>query len=253
MFRPLVAAALLACAAPARAGVSLEGHFPEVGFAGRQAIVDDVWAFVRALAGAPADTPPPLVHFSRFSVADQEPEWTAWQKGWVAGHPEIYADWLCQEDFDSRYAEGHALCGQRPRLLAWIAAHPELSGEYPFPSTFRAFHYDGTNRIQIDPMTTYFAFYQNGPDGMPRDYVGLGYYVTGHEMMHYALERAGVPGATHHCLFITPRGGAPSYMEQLADFLAARGYSSYAVKRYGLGPEIALDPCRAAAGGPSGR
>lgn len=224
------------------------GAFPPGTFPNRQAVLADVWAHVQRDAGASAGLEAPYLYFSKFDPEAQDPEWTLWQKRWVAGHPAIYEDWLCRggdSAGDARWAEGRRLCGRRAELLAWVGAHPELQQQYPFPKSFRAFHYDGTNRIQIDPGSTFFAFYQNGPDGMPRDFVGLGYYVTGHELTHYALESRGVPGERHHCLFVTADAAGGSPMERLADFLIARGYASYAVKRYGLGPEIALDPCAA--------
>lgn len=208
-------AVLIAALAHAACAQTIAGDFPHYAFPRARAELADIWTFVRALGAAPEGAPPPLLYFSRFDPLAQAADWTAWQRQWTTKHPEIYED----------------------------ARKAGVTGDFPFPASFRAYHYDGTERIQLDPKTTFLAFYQNGPDGLPRDFVGLGYYVAGHEMLHYVLELAGVPGKRHHCLFVTPRGQGPSYMEALADFLIARGYSSFAVKRYGLGQELALDPC----------
>jgi hypothetical protein len=88
------------------------------------------------------------------------------------------------------------------------------------------------------------TFWQQGPYGPPAaDLVGYGYYVTGHEMMHYVLENNGIPIPTHHCLYVTPDAAGNTLMGSLTDFLIERGYASFPVRRYGYDQEVALKPC----------
>lgn len=237
--------------AEARAQASrptLEGNFPFANFPGREEHIAAIWEFVQTLGGPKQGLKPPVIHFSRFVLAEQAPAWTAWQRNWSRGQDQIWTDYLCNSAGKKAHPEvvAERLCESPAALLAWLRAHPEVREEYPYPPQFRAFHYDGTDRIQIDPYTTYFAFYQNGPDGLPRDYTGYGYYVTGHELLHYVLENRGIPGPTHHCLFVTKQADGKSYMEKLADFIVARGIGTeFSMRRYGLGQEESLDPCGA--------
>lgn len=238
---------LLAQAQDAARTPVLEGEFPVSNFPDREAHIAAIWEFVQTLGGPKQGLKPPVIHFSPFVLETQDPAWTAWQRQWSLSQDQIWTDYLCNPAGKKKHPElvAEKVCEQG-RILEWYRAHPEVRDEYPYPPQFRAFHYDGTNRIQIDPWTTYFAFYQNGPDGLPRDYVGYGYYVTGHEMLHYVLENRGIPGPTHHCLFITKDAEGRSYMERLADFIVARGIGTeFSMKRYGLAQEEALDPCGA--------
>ena len=213
-----------------------------------QPSLDETWVFVRRLAGADDSLPPPRLHFAPFEPAAQDAEWTRWQSAWSAGRDDIFASWLCSSVGRKKFPDARPLCSQgEAALRAFVAAHPEVRREYPFPPEFRAFHYDGTGVIQINPATTYLPYFQTMPDGTRRDLVGYGPYVAGHEMLHYALVSRGVPGPTHHCLFITKRpdtGTSP--MEDLAAFLQERGYAGFAVRRYGLQQEEMLDPCKTA-------
>jgi hypothetical protein len=122
----------------------------------------------------------------------------------------------------------------------WVQQHPDL---FPFPKTFLAFHYDGTNRIQINPEPTFLHFFTNDPYGIKRDQVGFGYYSAGHELMHYTMEQRGIPGRLHHCLFITPRAGKSTLMEEVAQFLIDKNISSSFVMFMGAQKEKDFDPC----------
>lgn len=239
--------AVLAEARAAASAPVLEGSFPFANFPDREAHIAAIWEFVQTLGGPKQGLEPPVIHFSRFVEAAQDPAWTAWQRQWSRGQEQIWTDYLCgpgRKKHPEAVREG--ACDTPDAARAWLRAHPELRDEYPYPAQFRAFHYDGTNRIQIDPYATYLAFYQNGPDGVARDYVGYGYYVTGHELLHYVLENRGIPGPSHHCLFITKQSDGKSYMEKLADFIVARGVGTdFSMKRYGLMQEESLDPCGA--------
>jgi hypothetical protein len=240
--------AVLAQARAASRRPVLEGRFPEANFPGREEHIAAIWDFVQGLGGPKLDLEPPVIHFSRFVLAEQDPAFTAWQRQWSRGNEQIWTDYLCNAAGKKAHPEivRERLCDSPEALRAWLAAHPEVREEYPYPPQFRAFHYDGTNRIQVDPYTTYMAFYQNGPDGLPRDYVGYGYYVTGHELLHYVLEQRGIPGPRHHCLFVTKQADGKSYMEKLAEFIVARGVGTdFSMKRYGLSQEESLNPCGA--------
>ena len=218
---------------------------PPEGYPNFEKNLADIWVFVRGMAGASPTLPPPRVHFAAFDPAKQDPEWTRWQAEWTARRDDIFAAWLCSVPGRKKYPEATPLCAQTEKdRVAFVAAHPAVRAEYPFPPEFRAFHYDGTGVIQVNPETTYLPYLQTGPDGVRKDYVGYGYYVTGHEMLHYALESVGVPGPTHHCLFVTKRpetGTSP--MEDLAAFLQDRTLAGFAVRRYGLQQEEQLRPC----------
>lgn len=233
------AARAAAAPAPSAPGPVVLGDFP-----GERRKLDDVWAFDKSMGQAPADLPPPTIYFAPFDPAKQDPEWTRWQSEWTAAHPEIYVDWLCNYAGAAKYPEPTTarLCGNAAKVLAWIDAHPQVKAEFPFPATFRAFHYDGTDRIQVNPATTFTGVILQG---VPLRDLGYGYYVAGHEMLHYVLDRRGVPGPTHHCLFVTPAPpDGKSYMERLADFLIdEKGYAHFLVRRIGLGAEQSLNPC----------
>ena len=223
---------------------AVEGHFPEGAFMDRSERLAGIWEFVKVLGGAPAGLTPPVIHFDAFDPAEQDTAWTEWQLAWDEGKEQIWTDYLCNPAGLKKQPEVKTLCGDQPKMNAWIASHPEIKKEFPFPKQFRAFHYDGTDRIQIDPGTTFMSFYQNGPQGFKVDMVGYGYHVAGHEMLHYVLENAGIPPLTHHCLFVTPQADGKSYMEKLDDFLIAKGWGGNALSfRYGAPAEASLNPC----------
>lgn len=105
-------------------------------------------------------------------------------------------------------------------------------------------HYDGTGRIQVNPDTTYKAMITPDQNRTTwRDYVGYGYYVTGHEFMHYALSKRGIPDKLHHCIYVISHEGKPSLMAQLNNQLIAAGIGGALLPRYGINQEIELNPC----------
>src|SRR2546425_659318 len=94
---------LLAVKASAQALVSgppILGDFP-----GRQSWLADVWEFDKEMGEAPAGLTPPTLYFAPFDPKKQDPEWTRWQSGWVAEHPEIFVDWLCNYAGAAKYPE----------------------------------------------------------------------------------------------------------------------------------------------------
>lgn len=225
--------------APGRPVDALEitGAFPDADYPTGRAAIAKVWELVKEIGEAPAGLAPPRLHFAAFDPAKQDPDWTAWQGAWAKAHPSIFLEWVCNYSGRAKYPEAEPLCGQPESLKAWAARHPELLREYPFPQTFRAFHYDGTDRIQVNPYTTYVGTLLQG---IPLKDLRLGYYVTGHELMHYVYESRGIAGPTHHCLFVT---GSPSPMERLADALIESGLSHPMIKKFGLDAEKGLAPC----------
>jgi hypothetical protein len=134
----------------APAGPLLTGHFPEGAFPDRERVIADIWSFVKTLGKARADLPPPTIYFSPFDPAQQDADWTAWQKTWAAANADVYVDWLCSVGRKKYPEVTDADCARgRDRLKIWLASHPEVKEQFPFPPVFRAFHYDGTDRIQI--------------------------------------------------------------------------------------------------------
>jgi hypothetical protein len=173
---------------------------------GAQEKILKMWEFVRELAGAPADIEPPVVYLASFDPAKEDPELAAWRLSWSAGYPEV---------------------------------------DLPFAAEVKGYHYMKTNVIQVNPLSTYMRFYRAASDGRKKDLVGYGYYVTAHELLHYALEAAGVPGESHHCLILQPQGSdGKSHMERVIDFLAAEGIGSASLKFYGLREEQMKFPCQ---------
>ncbi|MBI3552149.1 MAG: hypothetical protein HY077_06495 [Elusimicrobia bacterium] len=255
--KPFIAlAALLPCAAAAQTLGSippaagriidpprLSGDYAAELWDRDRAVIGEVWEFVKTLGQAPAGLPAPTIYFSQFDLSKQSTDWTRWQKAWSASHPDVFFDWLCNYSGQSKFPEPrqNGLCADPSRFKGWLAAHPEIKDEYPFPKTFRAFHYDGTDRIQINPYTTYEGSILQG---IALKGLGLGYYVTGHEMLHYVLDSRGVPGPTHHCLYVTPGPDGRAPMEKLALFLIAKGYANPIVERFGFEAEKGLGPCR---------
>lgn len=194
--------------------------------------MNQIWRFVAGDLAQIGDwnVPAPEVHVEPFARDQQSPEWTAWQNQWIVEHPDIWLEWTD--------VKGTPRAEITP---AWIRAH--LADLYPFPLSFRGFHYDGSDKIQVNPVTTFLAFYQNDPYGVKKDFVGYGYYVSGHELTHYALAQRGIPDRLHHCLYVLSVDGHPSLMERLAAGLISRGFASGAARRVGLEQEIGLDPC----------
>jgi hypothetical protein len=199
----------------------IRGQLPEYSYPDLESKVGRIWEFAQTNVGVRGPLEPPIVYFCSFSPKAAAPEWQEWQRKWVSAHPEIWDDWRRNNPGSAIPADGN-----------------------PFPEHFFAFHYDGTNRIQVNPHRTFLPFYVNAPDGTKQDYTGAGYYSTGHELHHYALESLGVPGPLHHCLFIKDRPrGRKSMMEALADFLVEQNISASIIYHMGLNWERKLDPC----------
>lgn len=183
-----------------------QGEIPDHSFKVMEQRLTEIWEYVKVLGHAPKDLPPPHIYLSSFSTEDQPKELTEWQATWLKEHPLV---------------------------------------PHPFPKTFRGFHYDGTNKIQIDPQTTFFhyQFYSASPAGVKTDWVGYGYYVAAHEMLHYVLETRGVPALLHHCVFILKFENKPSFMERISQYLIDKEYSSKLIVKIGVQQELILNPC----------
>ena len=126
----------------------------------------------------------------------------------------------------------------------WIDTHVEEI--FPFPGTFLAFHYDGTNRIQVNPNRTFRASARVVPH-LPNKIDGFGYYTLGHEMLHYALESTGIgPTRLHHCLFLFRDDSEKDrgLMDQLASFLVDEGFIAPFTGYRGLLNERMFRPCK---------
>ena len=214
--------------------VKLLGDVPLVGFPDIEDQSNKIWAFLTHRLDLPADDAAPVIYFDPFDRDVQSADWTAWQKAWTRTHPTIWRDWTAL-----RLAGSTAEISQQ-----WIDSN--IDEIFPFPNNFLAFHYDGTNRIQINPNRTFRASIQYDPYGVRRNLDGYGYYSASHEMLHYALELKGVvPTKLHHCLFLhageTP--GTPGLMEEIADFLVDEGIVASISRHRGLRSEHLLAPC----------
>jgi hypothetical protein len=222
--------------------VILTGDVPLDDFPEIQRAADAIWAYLAERLEIGGDHSPPVVHFHPFDKAVQSDEWTSWQKYWTRTHPVIWRDWTAlREKGASQDVPKNAAVSQ-----AWIDAN--IDEIFPFPKTFLAFHYDGTNRIQINPARTFLASVQIDPYGVRRDFDGRGYYSLAHEMVHYALELRGVvPTKLHHCLMVFEPSGddAAAIMEQVADFLVDTGTIAGIARYRGLQSERGFNPCAA--------
>ena len=213
--------------------VVLKGNVPFFEFPHLQQQSDSIWTFIKTTLTLSRITPPPIIYFSAFDKQKQDKELTNWQSQWVEKNPFI---WL-------EYTKHNKL---NPTTITpeWIREFTKHS--LPFPKHFIAFHYDGTNRIQINPKRAFLSYYQNDPYGVKKDMVGLGFYIMGHEMLHYAFQEKNIlPSENHHCLFTLPLlPNKASVLEILSSFLVARQFSSSAVKMLGLQREEKLQPCK---------
>ena len=173
----------------------------------------------------------PEIYFGAFDRREESPEWILWQNQWILDNPSIWADW----------AKISHVNVPQPVTREWAESH--LDAYFPFPKNFRAFHYDQTNRIQVNPAVTFLPFYVNDPYGVKKDSIGFGYYNVAHEMLHYALERKGIPVRIHHCLFVTERKGKQTIIEDAVQFLIDHQISSDFAMTMGADKEGGLDPC----------
>lgn len=219
---------------PLSGPVALSGDVPLDYFPDIQSKSDTIWSHLEKRLSLRGDQPAPVVHFSLFDRGTQSPAWTAWQKSWTRSHPVIWSDWT-------------ALRSQGERIeisRQWIDEN--IDEIFPFPKTFLAFHYDGTNRIQINPKRTFLASVQLDPYGIRQDLDGRGYYTEAHEMLHYALELKGVvPTKLHHCLMLyrPPEGDTPAILEQIMDFLVQEKMLAASARYRGLSSERSFAPC----------
>lgn len=214
--------------------VTLQGDVPFDEIPGIQERSNRIWVFLADRFDLPSSVAPPVIYFYPFKKEIQSAEWTAWQKAWTRTHPTIWRDWT-------------ALRSPRSKVKIsrqWIDSN--IDQIFPFPGSFLAFHYDGTNRIQINPNRTFRQSLRMDTSGVRRDLDGFGYYTVGHEMLHYALEAKGVvPTKLHHCLILHAGDDeAPSLMEQLADFLVDDGIMAPFSRHRGLMSERLLAPCK---------
>jgi len=233
MKKIVVLASLLLSTPAFSAGLSVHGNAPLEQYPGLQEKLDKVWQYEKNkyLSGdkAVAD---PEIHFYAFVREEESPEWVAWQNSWIRENPSIWQEWT---DINGDGA---------PKDITneWIDQH--IATLFPFPKTFLAFHYDTTNKIQINPARTFLPFYVNDPYGMQSDRVGMGYYSLAHELLHYTLEQAGVvPTRIHHCLFVTERPGKKTLVQDAAQFLIDQKISSTYVMLWGANKEKDFDPC----------
>jgi hypothetical protein len=60
---------------------------------------------------------------------------------------------------------------------------------------------------------------------------GFGLYVSSHEMMHYALNRAGIDPKFHHCLMVEKRGERESLLLEVLNEEIRRGWVNEFLKR----------------------
>ena len=215
----------------AEAEVSLSGRVPDHEIIDLKTKIDKIWLFESAkFSKVQVNLRPPEVHFSQFVLRDESLEWRSWQRSWIQNNAQLWREWVELSDRPDQEITSE-----------WIAAH--IDNVLPFPASFLAFHYVGTNKIQINSDLTYFRFYQNNASGVKQDFAGYGFYVTAHEMLHYVFEQNGIPGRIHHCLFISSSPRGPSLMAEIADFLIVEGVSAPIIRMVGVRSEESLKPC----------
>jgi hypothetical protein len=231
--------------------VALRGQVPTEEYPAVQSKSDRIWSYLVERFALSARAPTPTVQFQPFDLARQSPGWSAWQKDWIRTHPAIWRDWSAVQP--ARLTT--AISPEVPPDVSpeWINSH--IDSVFPFPRNFVAFHYDGTNRIQIDPRRAFIDSMQVFIDGERRGRSGQGFYSLGHEMLHYALELRGVEQKKlHHCLMLyTERKGdttsaltpalMPALMEEVADHLVEEQIIAPIARLRGLRTEHSLRPC----------
>ncbi len=211
----------------------LNGKVPLAQFPDIQEKANRIWQYLSHLIGKEVLPLPPEINFYEFSKADQSLDFSKWQKSWLHDNLDIWNDWtkLTNKGQDIKIDQ------------RWVNAN--IDRVFPFPETFLAFHYDGTNRIQMNPKRTMMSSVQGDASGKATDLLGAGYYIMAHEMLHYALEQKGiVPTKLHHCLYVSDgRGSNSSLMDQVSDYLIAQKITSPMIKITNLRTEKSFNPC----------
>src|SRR5690606_26590473 len=105
------------------------------GFYGVDDRLQAIWEEVKRLTGLSGGHPAPRVHLQTFELERLDPDFRKWQKEWTRSNYNIWKDWFGARDIEI--------------TQEWI--NTNIDSIYPFPKTFLAFHYDGTNVIQINP------------------------------------------------------------------------------------------------------
>ena len=213
--------------------VILKGDVPFFEFPHLQKQSNLIWSFIKNMVNLSNETSAPVIHFFPFDRQKQNHKWTNWQNQWLLRNPSIWIEY-----------SHHAKINSTIITPEWIKK-TIISQAIPFPKHFIAFHYDNTNQIQINPKTAFLSYYQNDPYGVKKDLAGLGFYILGHEMLHYAFqEKKILPSKNHHCLFTLPLlPNKKSVLEALSDFLIDSQFSSSTVKVLGLRQEENFQPC----------
>ncbi len=195
--------------------------------------INSTWHFIQTLIQLPESIEAPLIYFSPFDRDIQEATWTEWQSEWIVKNPEIWNDWVKLKN--SR--------GNKIEITdEWVKENQKIL--FPFPAQFLAFHYDRTTRIQINQQKTFLRFYQNDYQGIKKDFVGYGFYVSAHEMLHYALEQIGIKETKlHHCMYVLELVDGKTLIDHLADFLVAHQISSHVLHKYGVESEKSMNQC----------
>lgn len=215
--------------------VQLFGKTPSFEFPKLKDQANNIWSFWKNRLNLSSSIVAPEIYFYLFDKNDQGQMFNQWQRTWLFGNLEIWQDWakLKKEDEGTEYSISQN----------WVEEN--IDNHFPFPNTFLAFHYDGTNRIQMNPQRTMLSSYQNDPYGIKRDLLGAGFYGMAHEMLHYSLQEIlDIPSRLHHCLFVTPVSstGKPLILE-MAEHIVQQKYSAPAMTKMGPESETRLSPC----------
>ena len=228
-----IAAAVFLFSPTTFADVKLSGNVPSLELPNLQQKINQIWQHeAETYLLAPksfAAQQPPEINFYEFDRAKESTEWQAWQNQWILNNPSVWLDWTQINGIP-----------QSQITPEWIAAN--VTKLFPFPVTFLAFHYDGTNEIQVSPSRTFLRFYQNDGYGVKQETTGYGYYTAAHEMMHYTLAQDGIPDRLHHCLFVSEKNGH-TLMGDMADYLISAKIVAPIIRNWGYEAERSMLPC----------
>ncbi|MGZ3692850.1 MAG: hypothetical protein ACXWQO_01280 [Bdellovibrionota bacterium] len=217
----------------AMAGATVHGDAPLFEYPGLQEKIDRTWQYEKKKYLADKEVKDPEIYFFPFDRAQESAEWVTWQNNWILENPAIWLDWT--------QIEGN----NAPKEITKDWVQQNIVKLFPFPKTFRAFHYDGTNRIQISAGTTFLPYYVNDPYGMKVDNIGFGFYTAAHEMLHYTFEQRGIPGRLHHCIFISERPNKKTPIQDAVQFLLDQKISNPYAMFMGADKENDFNPCGA--------